>query len=387
MSSKEINPHIANLSDKDGTLTFTLTGVTHYFTNALRRAILSDIPCYAFITEPYEKNKATISSNIADMNVEIIKQRLSSIPIIITDLDFPYQNYMVECEVENRTDTIKYVTTADFKIKNTITGKYLSDIDCRNIFPPQSIPFAAASDVTAGYHLFVALKPQLADSNIPGEFIKMHCPISKVKSGDDGKFAVCRCGFGNTRVTGAEYDAALATAVKHMKTENPDATKEQLDIMVKDWEILASKRHFIPNSYDFSIYSFGIYTNRELLALGCNAIITQLAVLKQSSDTAITIASSDTTIQNGFDVFIHTSESAPIDLWAIGYIITDVMRTQFIDKTINYIGCNKFHPEDEHIVIRIGYIEPVEPGTVIQHIMECANVCGEIFKEIGAQIT
>ena len=43
-------------------------------------------------TFPHEKNKANIEINTTRFNNEIIKQRLSCIPIHITDTAFDYQN-------------------------------------------------------------------------------------------------------------------------------------------------------------------------------------------------------------------------------------------------------------------------------------------------------
>lgn len=371
-------PQITQTADKSGVLSFTLSGVTTPFANALRRTILQDTPVIAFVTEPYSENKATINSTIADMNNEIIKQRLSSIPIHISDPEFPYQNYIVECEIHNTSDTVRYVTTADFKIRNTMTGKYLSDVETRNIFPPQAIPFASLNG-NSGFHIFVRLKPQLAESNIPGEYIKMSCELSKCKSGDNGMFAQCICGYGFTPESDPRLDAALKIAVEKWRTEQPDITAAQIDLLVANWRILDSKRLFVQNSFDFRVESFGVYTNRELVTLGCISIKKQLASI---SDANLEVKKSATTVKNGFDVFIKTTAETPLDLYSAGYIIADLMNSQFFGKSVNFVGCHKFHPEDKHIVVRVGYIEPVEPTTVIQHIIECAKLGDDIYARI-----
>ena len=86
--------------------------------NALRRIIVSDIPTFVFRTYPYNENKAEIRHNTTRLHNEIIKQRLSCIPIHIQDMGFPYKDYVIELDVKNETDNIVYVTTRDFKIKN-----------------------------------------------------------------------------------------------------------------------------------------------------------------------------------------------------------------------------------------------------------------------------
>ena len=118
-----INPKIEKTSvvEKDGVLNFTLSGVNVSLANALRRIILSEISCVVFKTTPYEENKCTIISNTTRFNNEIVKQRLSCIPIHIDDYEkVPLKNYLLEVNVENLTDTDIYVTSGDFKIKNLI---------------------------------------------------------------------------------------------------------------------------------------------------------------------------------------------------------------------------------------------------------------------------
>ena len=81
-----MDPRISELSEEDGTLRFRLSGVNVSLANAIRRIILSDIPCVVFRTFPYEENKVQIETNTTRMNNELIKQRLSCVPIHISDI-------------------------------------------------------------------------------------------------------------------------------------------------------------------------------------------------------------------------------------------------------------------------------------------------------------
>ena len=90
---------IENLKEVDGKLTFTISNVYVSYINAVRRTILSDIPIVVFKTTPYEENKANIMINTSRLNNEIVKQRLSCIPICIKYLDEEqYDNYLLELE-------------------------------------------------------------------------------------------------------------------------------------------------------------------------------------------------------------------------------------------------------------------------------------------------
>ena len=88
-----MNPRIESVDDKDGVLRFRLSGVNVSLANGLRRTILSDIETAAFITSPHEQCKMNITSNTTRLNNEILKQRLSCIPIHIQDLEVPLNNY------------------------------------------------------------------------------------------------------------------------------------------------------------------------------------------------------------------------------------------------------------------------------------------------------
>ena len=93
-----MDPKISNLTEEDGTLSFRLSGVNVSLANGLRRIILSEIPTIVFRTAPHDKNRVDIEINTTRMNNELIKQRISCVPIHITDTDFPLEDYIVEVD-------------------------------------------------------------------------------------------------------------------------------------------------------------------------------------------------------------------------------------------------------------------------------------------------
>ena len=87
-------------------------------------------------TMPVDKCDVNISKNTCRFNNEIIKQRLSCIPVHITDMNTPIEQLELQVDVCNNTDDFMYVTTEHIKILNTVTDKYLSSEDVLEIFPP-----------------------------------------------------------------------------------------------------------------------------------------------------------------------------------------------------------------------------------------------------------
>jgi DNA-directed RNA polymerase alpha subunit len=151
-----MEPRIANMIEENGFLKFTLANCNTSIANALRRIIISDIPTFVFRTFPYSENKAEIIHNTTRFHNEIIKQRLSCIPIHISDMDFPYKDYIVEVDVKNDTDSIMYVTTKDFRMKNIKTDVYSNESAVRaNVALPRAVRLFRAKPC----HIVVLLFP------------------------------------------------------------------------------------------------------------------------------------------------------------------------------------------------------------------------------------
>jgi hypothetical protein len=152
------------LSEEGGVYRFTLANIPTCIANGIRRTILTDIPVVIIPTENYKDNLCKIEINTSRMHNEIIKQRLSCIPIHTKDLAAFSEKHALELDVENTTDVGMYVTTADFRIRLKDTEDYLSKEETAKIFPP--------NEITNRYIDFVKLRPKIGDT-IPGERIKL----------------------------------------------------------------------------------------------------------------------------------------------------------------------------------------------------------------------
>ena len=67
-------PKISNVDENNNTLVFTLSNINISYANAIRRVLLSDIPCLVFKTSPYDENNVNIIINKSRLNNELIKQ-------------------------------------------------------------------------------------------------------------------------------------------------------------------------------------------------------------------------------------------------------------------------------------------------------------------------
>ena len=365
-----MNPHVELNSDSDkaDSLLFTLSGVNVSLANAVRRTILSDIPLVVFKTAPYEENKANIIANTTRLNNEILKQRLSCIPIYIKNIeDFPLKNYMLEVNVENITDTTMYVTTKDFIIRDVVTGKPVSETKTREIFP--------ANDYTGYFIDFARLRPKISDE-IPGEKINLTCEFSLSTAKVDGMFnAVSTCSYGFTVDTVAQ-DVLLEKLKQTWKDEGK--TEAEIKFEVKNWKLLDGLRVTKKDSFDYTIQSIGVYTNYELVDKACEILIKKL----DDIDTLIEkdelkIDKAMNTMSNSFDIILENED------YTIGKVLEYFLYTKFYEtKTLTFCGFKKMHPHDNYSIIRVAYKDAVDKSTIKGSLKECIDDAKQVFGKI-----
>ena len=351
---------IADLKEEDGKMTFTISNIDVSYVNAIRRTILSDIPIVVFKTTPYEENKANIITNTSRLNNEIVKQRLSCIPICIKNLEeFPIKNYLLEIDVENKTDTSIIVTTKDFKIKDISKNKYLEDNDVKQLFPPYIPP-----NGNGEYYIdFLRLRPKLTDE-IPGEKIKLTCEFSIGTSREDSTFNVTgTCSYGFTP-NPEKIEEQLE--IRKQKWKDEGMSEKQIKFESANWKLLEGMRYVIKNSFDFIIESVGIYDNEEIIIKACIILYKKLSELKQSIEqNQIEIIQSDNTLENCYDVILVNED------YTIGNILNhELYKIFYTDlKFINYVGFKKIHPHDTDSILRISLINKSQGVSSIETML------------------
>ena len=185
-----MEPVVTKLAEDNGVLTFTLSGVNVSIANALRRIVISEIPCVVFRTSPHDENRVAISINTTRLNNELIKQRISCVPVHISDTSVQFDTYEVIIDKKNTSDVIEYVTTGDIVIKDTKTGEMLSTPTVRSMFPPDPI--------TGDYIDISRLRPRLSE-DIDGEHLKFVAKLDVGTAKENGSFnVVSTCSYGNT---------------------------------------------------------------------------------------------------------------------------------------------------------------------------------------------
>ena len=345
------------ITSKGDELLFTLSGVGVSIANALRRTIISDIPTVVFKTAPYEENKCSIFVNTTRLNNEILKQRLSCIPIHIPNYDeIPLENYLLELNVTNDTDSTIFVTSEDFKIRNKETNTYLSETDTRNIFPPDNY--------TGRFIDFARLRPKLSEQLL-GEQLHLTCEFSVSNAKDDAMFnVISTCSYGFTPDI-VKIEDELQKKVQSWKDEGKSI--EEINFESKNWKLLDALRITTKNSFDFIIESVGVYDNKDLVYKACNILLTKLQKMEDLNEqNEITIKKTMTTMENSFDIILENED------YTIGHLLEFVLLHKFYEgiQILSYCSFKKFHPHDNESIIRVAYKDVVDISSVKGHLKE-----------------
>lgn len=361
-----MNPKISNeTSDEYGSYKFTLSGVNVCFANALRRIILSDIETVVFRTFPYEKNKCSISINTSRFTNEILKHRLSAIPINITDPDFPLDDYIMELDVKNETENVISVTTENFKIKQK-NGKYLPDSEVKKIFSPFISPFNGQKYFTQ----LLVLRPQISE-DIEGEHIQLVCEFSRGSTKEDGSFNIVgTCSYGRTVDETKQEEILIPERVK-WQSEGKDLDREE-----KNWRLLNGLRFYKDDSFDFIIKTVGVYSNIEILQKACEVLIDKIdKIIKQIDEDTFKIKEAENTMENCYDIYLENED------YTVGNIFQYILfNTIFERKIVSFVGFSKKHPHDSYSIIRLSYIEETTKEIIKSHIKTCCDESNHVIR-------
>jgi DNA-directed RNA polymerase alpha subunit len=366
-----MNPTITNLMEEGEVLKFTLSGVNVSLANALRRIILSEIPTVVMRTETYKDNQCTIITNTGRLHSEIIKQRLSCIPIHMkfTELDILPGKYILEIDAKNDTTDMIYVTTEHFKIKNKTSGNYLTSEETKKIFP--------FNKKTNYYIDFARLRPKVGES-IPGEALKLTAEFSISNARQDSAFnVVSKCSYGNTP------DVVKIKEIwdaQENKMKANEASASEIDFQKRNFYLLDAQRHYVDDSFDFVIQSVGVHENRDIVKMGIKVLNDKFEELVNDIDSdTVEILISETSVDNSYDIILQNED------YTVGKVIEFIMYDKHYngDKTLSFCGFKKFHPHDETSVVRIAFNDKTDKTMVKQRLRTVCVDAMDIFKKMN----
>jgi DNA-directed RNA polymerase subunit L len=374
-SSKYI-PRIVSRTDERGELRFTIDKINVSLANALRRVILSDVPTLVFRTTPHAESKSSITVNTSRIHNQILNQRLSCIPIHITDQTFEFKDYAVEINAIADGNEIRYITTKDFRMKNKTNGKYLTDVKVREIFPPNA---------TSGDFIeFARLLPKMSEYS-EGEQLTMTCDLDIGTAQQDGAFnVVCTCAYQMT-MDAAKVDEAWRIKEAELVREGiATVGSEEMNAQRKNWSLLDAQRHTKDDSFDFVVETVGVFTNAEIVYKAAQIMINKcMKFIRDIESGENHIIPTVSTIQNGFDIELKGED------YTLGKVLEFFLHDKHYaeDQTVTYCSFRKIHPHNPDSMIRVGFAETVgvDEGIVAQYITTCARDAIVVFEHIRDQ--
>ena len=335
-SSSIVLPNIKESQEIKGILNFTLEQANVSIANAIRRTILSDIKMVVL-----NPKNIQIIKNTTRFNNEIIKQRIGCIPVHIKVFE-GIENLIIELNAENKHDSLVYITTKNFKIKNKLTDTYLTEQAIKKIFPPNKI--------TDSYILIARLRPKISDI-IPGEVLHLTSTLDISTAADDGMFnAVSTIGYENTPDK-VEQDDKWQTIASELQKNK--VSKSQVTYKRQDWYTLQAKRFYIDDSFDFQVESVGVYSNLEIMQKACNILINKLKKISEMCDAEnLDLDKESTAIENCVEVILKGED------YTIGKVIEYILHYDYYlhDKQLSFVGFIKKHPHDTFSIIRLAFI-------------------------------
>jgi hypothetical protein len=311
---------------------FRLSEVDKSYANALRRTMLGNIPI--LVLKPKD---CTIEVNTSRFTNEIISSRLSAVPIFDKNIS---HSYTVSLSKKNTGSHSMYVSMDEFKVMKD--GK---EVPSTQIF--------RADPISKRYIDFIRLRENLSNG---GEEIVISGKTSVGTANECGNYnCVGTCAYSFTHDPEAAEQAFMGSGKNR-----------------EDFECLESKRYTKPNSFDFTLESVGIHTNRELLLFASVIIREQLNYLETST---MNVEPSLTTIENCFDVKItgsYNHGSMLIEMngdYTIGKLIEHQLYTKFSQFT--YVSFFKSHPHSPFGTLRLAFKDATADKIREEIILAC----------------
>ena len=350
---------ISNVEEKNGKLSFNINNVQLPFINGIRRTILSDIDIVGIKGFPHENCDINIIENDTILNNEIIKHRITCIPIYVLKPDKTlWKNLKVVLNVQNDSDQIIPVTTENITLVHSENGNKISESMTRKIFPPDPI--------TKDYILICYLDPVSDKIKKPNQ-IYLEATFSVVSPKIDSVYnSVSISTFSNS----IDIEKQELAWVEFQKTLPQDANMEKEKL---NWKALKGQHYYKENSFNFAIKTIGFNSNKNILIEACKFISKHLNNI--SNKFGVTIAKSKkTVIPNSYDITIENHS------YTIGNILKKVIYDNFYDKDVTYVGFTVEHPHDSFSILRISYNISVDEEYVAKTLVDTCRISIEYIQ-------
>ena len=361
-------PHFAKWDKRRTNVKFNVDKIHYSMANAIRRIMLAEVPTVAFRDKPHAASTIHIKKNDTPLNNEMLAHRIALVPIAIAYPDkFRADDYLFILDVSNDSSNVRYITSADIRIKHIPTGKFLEERDVRRFFP--------ADPITGDYSIITVLKsrnyvkiphnPELAsmipkdkDEDVNRLYVEMKAVVGNCCNGTDNSHFSPVCVSCYTNMVdpklAEEGFATYLLAQKHLAEVNK-TTPYTDEFLRKRFEVNERYKFYFkdergePNIFTYEIESVGVVPpliifNRAIDILK-DKIMTFLNNLLSGNEEVIEVRPSTT--MRGFEIYVANEDDT------LGNIVQCHLGRLYADYSL---------PEDKRLLGSIGYsrIHPCE---------------------------
>lgn len=372
-------------------MTITLQNVHYSVANSLRRSIMSMVETTGFRALPYEHSTIQVEKNDTYLNNEIIKHRVSMIPVFVPD-DMDLDDYEFIIDETNTTNMIQMIDTSHFKIRRISTNTMLKEAEVRSILP--------ANTLTGNFIPIVKLKPKYYTdlgvnelSAVPGNItvpnttpisLKLTAKLTRSNAMENGHFSpVCTCAYGNTIdqdiIKQKENEYVVATnsnnAELGLSAIDEDVLRRRFQIN-EVYKYYKMDEYGEPNSFDFVIESIGQYTPIELIHRGLLALINDIDKFIEAvrtRNTELVDIKPSTTIGNGFEILANSMNDTLGNIIQC-YLVNNCCLYDLGDeRSLESITYNKIHQLENKVLFTVRCLKLNMEETIETVILKHCN--------------
>ena len=332
---------IQDVEVKGGKASFTISGCSSSLPNALRRTILSDIPCIAIDTDADSASQVRYVANTTRQTNEMISQRLAAVPVHVTDVDFPFARYSFQIKAANDTDTPIMITTKNIEVFDKENDRPVTQSEIRKLFPPN--PF------TSDFIDLALLRPG-AGPSLAGERLHLTGSFKVGVAAENGSYAVAtEATCLNTQDT-ALVKSTLAAREKEWL--GLGLTPGALQVRRNDFLRLDARRLNIPRSFRVSVATVGVFNPTQLIVKAFHIIVGRLNSLTEAITSDPTLVKPSTcTIPWAYNLTIGG------DGHTIGRLVESTIFDDYYtaEDVIAYCGFVKPHPHINTSILKFSF--------------------------------
>lgn len=374
--------------DKDKNyMNITLQNVHYSIANSLRRSMMSMIKTVGFRSLPYNNTTINIEKNNTYLNNEIIKHRISMIPVYIND-DIDIDDYEFIIDEENNTNVIKMLDSSYIKIHKISTNTYLSEKETRKILPPDPI--------TNNFIPIVKLKPKYYTDlgttelrevpkhinipNITPISLKLCAKLVKSNAFENAHFSpVCTCSYGYT-IDEDIIDEKESEYIKNTNSENINLGLSAIDEDIlkrrfynnEIYQYYRKDEHNEPISFDLTIESIGPIKPLHILHKGLTELINRVKIfienIKTKNIDKVEIYPSKK-IRNGFEIKYLDMDDTLGNMLQCYLVNKLCMYHLGNDRKVESITYNKIHPLENIVLFTIRNLKNNMDNTINDYII------------------